>query len=506
MKIRPKVLLDISSNKVKDSFSQLSRRVNLNSKKAFKIPFSSTLKLFFIPVLIIYLIFGSALAPAGSDQMLFAADDDRAELERQLEELESQIANYETTINKYKSEGKDIQSDINGLNAKINKLNLQIKSINLSLKKLDGEIDDNIDSISDTEQEIIENKDILERFLQNIYMNENLTMIEILLRRPRLSDFFGDVMNLFEIQEGMRVTLEKTMELREDLFDEKEMLALKKLDVEELYKYQASQKRAISTTKNQKASLLEITKDKEKEYQELKKETEKSAAEIRSRIFKLLGGGELPFGEAVKIAQLAEKSTGIRAAFVLAVLTQESAINGVIGANLGQCTYNEPWSRNPQGVVMRSTQATAFVSIVEELDLNPEKMPVSCPIPRDGLYGGAMGPAQFMPKTWWDESTGTGYKKRIAKITGNNPPSPWRNADAFVATSLYLKDAYNSRSCTNYANTYAHVAPAQKLQERCAAAKYYAGGNWWNYRWKYGEPVADRADRLQKDIDILGQQ
>jgi len=499
MIIKPKVLRDISSKKVNNSFKKLSKRVDLSRREIYRFPFAPTLKLLFVPILMVYLVFGSALAPVGSNQLLYAADESREELEKQLEDLETQIAEYESTIDQYKKEGKNIESDINSLNAKINKLNLQIKSINLSLRKLDNDLEENKEQIFSTEGEIIENKDILGRSLQNIYMNEDLSVIEILLRRPKLSDFFGDVMDLFEIQESMHATLEKVMELREDLFDEKEMLALKKLDIEELYDYQASQKRAISETKNQKASLLEVTKSKEKEVQELKEQTEKTAAEIRSRIFKSLGGGELPFGEAVKIAQLAEKSTGIRAAFTLAVLTQESGIRGVIGANLGQCAYNEPWNLNPEGKVMRSSQAVAFERITSELDLDPEKMPVSCPIPRDGLYGGAMGPAQFMPTTW------EMYEDRIAAITGNNPPSPWRNADAFVATSLYLKDAYNSSACVNYADTYENISPRQKLQERCAAAKYYAGGNWYTFRWKYGDPVAERADRLQKDINILDQ-
>ena len=45
-----------------------------------------------------------------------------------------------------------------------------------------------------------------------------------------------------------------------------------------------------------------------------------------------------------------------------------------------------------------------------------------------------MGPAQFMPTTWQD------FKKRITKITGNNPPNPWEPKDAFVAAGLYLSD------------------------------------------------------------------
>ena len=42
--------------------------------------------------------------------------------------------------------------------------------------------------------------------------------------------------------------------------------------------------------------------------------------------------------------------------------------------------------------------------------MNPETTPVSCPIASDGAYGGAMGPAQFMPTTW------ELYKKELEKL------------------------------------------------------------------------------------------
>jgi membrane-bound lytic murein transglycosylase B len=48
---------------------------------------------------------------------------------------------------------------------------------------------------------------------------------------------------------------------------------------------------------------------------------------------------------------------------------------------------------------MRNSQKANFVKIMKGLGQNPAKQRVSCPIPRDGGYGGAMGPAQFMPNT-----------------------------------------------------------------------------------------------------------
>lgn len=474
---KPKVLRDLYCKSAGKKISY-SRIVNLNKVRFIKIPLKTITRTLIVAGLFSYLIFGSVLAPAGTSQLLLAAqnsEEERQALEKQLQDLESQIADYQTTVDKYKSQGKDLQGEIDRLNAKIGKLNLQVKAVTITLQKLDGEIVVNKDRITGVEQDIEQNRVTLIRILQNIHENENLSVAEILLRRPRLSDFFADISDLINIQEGLRVTLEKILGLRSDLLDEKEALAIRKNDAEELRVYQESQKAALSGTKSEKGSLLQITKGNEAKYQSLLKETQKTAAQIRSRIFELLGGGELTFEQAYQFAKFAEQSTGIRSALVLAVLDRESAL----GQNVGKCGYK---------TAMHPTRDTpVFLGLLNELNINPDTVTVSCPN-RDGLYGGAMGPAQFIPSTW------NLYKDKVSEVTGSKPPSPWRNGDAFVATALYLQDSM--RGCNNI---YSRLSD----RERCAAAKYYAGARWRRHLWGYGDRVVTQAQQFQSDIDIL---
>ncbi len=465
--------------------------VNLSDSNPVKIPLVAGSKIAVVGVVLSYLIFGSALAPIDRGQFSLAAqnEEERQLLEKELEELEMQIAKDQETLANYKSQGKNLQSEIDRLNANINKLNLQLKAVNLSIQKLDSEIKENQGNILTTEERIDQNKETLTRTIQNIYANESSSIVEILLRKPRLSDFFGDINDLMVVQESLRATLEKVINLRNELLDEQEALAIRKNDAAQLKKYQDAQKLALSATKNEKAGLLKQTKGNETKYQEIVKEKQKIAADIRNRIFRFLGGGELAFGEAVKIAKVAEKATGVRAALVLSVLTQESSTNGIIGANLGKCYYNTP-RRNSSGSVMSNSQKPAFLTLMAALGLDAEKTPVSCPITSDGAYGGAMGPAQFMPNTW------NLYKDRISSITGGDPASPFNNLDAFTGTSLYLKDGLSG--CQSIYKTIFS-------QESCAAAKYYAGGNWRSYMsvGRYGYRVDERAADFEKDIEIL---
>ncbi len=470
--MKPRALIDIRS---RNSANQITRVLNLNRQRVISIPVKSLFKLAFILLITFSFVFGSVAAPTLSGARAAQNEQERKALENQLAQLENQINQYETQIEQYQKQGSNLQGEIKKLESQIAKLNLQIKAINLTLVKLDVEISSTQTQINQTETDISYNKENLSQLLQTLYENDNKSLAQILLANPKLSDFFGDMNNLLAVQENVRILIDKIFEDHQKLIDQKEVLGLQRTDTAALKAYQDAQKANIQKTQTEKADLLKVTKGKEVEYQKLLTDTKKTAAEIRKQIFKLLGGGELEFGDAYQLAQMAEKATGVRAALILAVLDRESAL----GKNVGSCDYK---------TAMHPTRdIPVFLNIINELGLkkNLESgvIKVSC-ANSDGAYGGAMGPAQFIPSTW------NLYKNRIAEITGNNPPSPWRNADAFVATALYLKDVGAGPNAT-------------LAQERKAAAKYYAGSRWSRYLWTYGERVISLAQQFEEDIAIL---
>lgn len=482
---RKKAVVDIKFQNKNLRNNLLEKRINLKDEKTVLIPFKGLLSYIILSFFILYFILGSVSAPISGGYLLAASSKDaqRTELEAQLRDLEKQISEYEGVVDQYKKQGKNLESEIKTLNAKIAKLNLQIKTITLNLEKLNKEINVTRGKISQTEGDITKNKEYLSSILQNIYESESTSVIEMMIANPKLSDFFLDVNNLMAVQENLRISLEKIIELRNNLVDQKESLALEYNDVAELKKYQEAQKNSTKKLEDEKKSILKITKGEESKFQSILSEKKKTAAQIRNRIFELFGGGELSFGEAYKLAKVAEDATGVRAALILAVLDRESAL----GRNVGKCKYNiNPYypARASNPTTMHPTRdIPAFLNITKELGMDPESVYVSCPIPSDGAYGGGMGPGQFIPSTW------EGYKSKVSSISGNNPASPWNNMDAFIATSLYLKNA--------------GAVKGDVYSEKVAAAKYYAGSRWKYYLSSYGEAVVSRAQSFQDDIDVL---
>jgi hypothetical protein len=322
--------------------------------------------------------------------------------------------------------------------------------------------------------------------------------LEAVLSNEDLSAFFVGVDNYGAIEAKLHQAILDIKDLRGQTEAERTELEGSRSKEAEL-KYQQEEEK----NRKEQESVLKLTKAEAESYKKSIAEKERIKNQIRNRIFRTVGGQELSFGEALKLVRMYESRIGVNASLVLAVLTQESSVEGLIGKNIGKCTYNQS-APNSAGTVMAESQKPSFLAIMSELGLDANTVPVSCAIVSDGAYGGAMGPAQFMPATWWNVGTETGYKKRIAQVTGAVTPSPFNSLEAFAGTALYLSDAM-SRCRAAFSSTFEIRA--------CTAAKYYGGlslsgsklSRHMNPTYSYGYKVAARAAEFEKDIAVLDQ-
>ncbi len=486
--LKPRVLGDVSVHK-RDGhswsvFGPLHARVNLVEERVIRIPFTNILRVSVIAAAAVFLVFGSVNAPtlltkasgdaSSTDATTTDPTVERTQLETQLATLEGQINQYQGQIASYQTQGNTLNGQIGELNDKIASLNLQIQATTLTIGQLNSQIADTQSEITDTQAELADKQAAIGTLMQSLYQDDHTSLIQVFLQNPRLSDFWDETQALTLVQNDLRVTSQQVTNLQSQLQNQEQQFEASKSDAAVATQYQQAQAEAVASTKSEKTELLAETQGQESKYQALLVQTQATAAQIRNRIFQLLGGGQLSFEDAYQYAQLASTATGIDPSFILAILDRESAL----GQNVGQCNYQN---------AMSPTDQPLFLALLQSLDLNPTTMTVSCPN-ADGVYGGAMGPAQFEPSTW------DIYSPAVAQITKDNPPSPWNDADAFVATALYLKD--NMTGCDT-------VYKAVLSEERCTAAKYYAGSRWQNYLWTYGEAVVERATSFASDIQTI---
>lgn len=437
-------------------------------------------------LILIFILMASLTSPFFEVQAL-SPFEERQALEEELKKLEEQIGEYEGDIAKTQQEKKTLQNQIYILQQKIKKLNLQIQQSNVAIEDAKLQIEDTESSIAETSLKIEDSKKKIASILRLIYEEDGKSLLEILLSEATLSGFFDNLVALEVLNLKNQELLENVKSLKSYLEGEKQSLDEEKADLENMLEIQLLQKTESQGTKKEKDWLLETTKGKESEYQKLLTETQKRAQEIRSRIFELIGVPKAPtFGEAYEIAKMVERITGVRPALLLAVLTQESNI----GKNVGQCYLKNPTTgdgvvayngKSVSKVMKPSRDVSPFLQITEELGRDPYNTPVSCPIPSVGGYGGAMGPAQFIPSTW------IRYREKVKEITGK-AADPWDIKDAFLAAGLYLAD-YGAKKQTSDA-------------EWKAAMIYFSGSTNARYRF-YGDSVMTIAKDYAEKIEIL---
>jgi membrane-bound lytic murein transglycosylase B len=420
-------------------------------------------------------------------ETLFAADiaanidARRAELETNLVNLEKEIEDQRVILQNKQRERVSLERDVAILDAQIQKAKLSIRARDFSIEKLRVDIDGKQKTIGVLIDKMEDERRSLAQLVRKTNEVDQYSIVEVVLKQENISELFSDIDSLDFLGRALGESLAEIEQTKNITEEQKHSLESKRAEEEELRGIQVLQKRRIEENEDDKKQILNATKGQENAYQQVIKQKEKSAAVIRSELFALSGSAAIPFEKALQLAEKAGKETGVRPAFILGTIAEESEL----GANVGTGNWKKDLYQCYKSIgypTSAEKQKTAFLTITSELGLNPDTMPVS-KAPYYGC-GGAMGPAQFMPTTWQL------YKSSIASRTGHNPPNPWDAEDAFMASALLLRD--NGASAGGY------------TAERRAALRYLAGGNWQKPSYAfYGDDVMALATKYQKMIDIL---
>lgn len=407
----------------------------------------------------------------------------RSQLEQQIQQLQKEIAGYQQQLATAKSQAKSLTNALVQLQAKQKTLALQIKQTNLRLADVDARTAETLAAITQSETTLATLQKEISSVLRDIQKRDLVPTWQALLTAGGLADLSNEAMTSAKISERLRDSYGQAKIVRDRLIEQRLALADERESVVQLLDIKALQQQDLQDATAEKNTLLKQTRGRESDYQQAIASSQKQVAAIRSRIYQLLAvEKQITFGQAAEIATWASKLTGVRPAFLLAVLSQESSL----GANVGTCNRKgDPPSKSWRVIMKPERDQAPFQQITRELGLDVDTTPVSCPMrDKNGNqvgWGGAMGAAQFIPSTWM------GYRSKVSALTGKATANPWDVRDAFVAAGLYLKNA---------------GADGTRTGEWNAAMRYFSGTVNVAYRF-YGDSVLEKADGYQADLDQL---
>jgi membrane-bound lytic murein transglycosylase B len=414
-----------------------------------------------------------------------SSESDKAYCRNQLNQIEAELADL---LDKQKAQQKQtgtIKGDVDYLNAQINALKTKIKARALVIAQLRVDIKEKVNTINSLSGKIEREHASLAQLLRNTNEFDQDTFVHLILSDDSISNFYNDLESFNSIKEAVKASVDVINGVKTETEVAKKDLE-KKQDAETDAKAQLENaQKTVAKSEADKKQLLNISKNKEAAYQLLAAQKKIQADKIRAALFPLAGTStKIEFGTALAYAEEVKSKLGVDPAFLLAILTQESNL----GANVGQCYVTNTETGAGVGKntgtqfsnVMHPTRdIPPFLEITNDLGLNAFQTAISCPIVGVKGYGGAMGPAQFIPSTWKMFTT------RLKNILGHDA-SPWVPRDAFMASGMYLGDLGATGDSASAQNK--------------AACRYYGSGG---ASCSYSKSVMSLKAKIQANIDLL---
>ena len=448
----------------------------------------STIKILSIPVFLFFMFFaGSSLHASTECKTNETQDQCKARLNAEIAKKEAEIKKLEGEIKKEGSNQKTLSGEIARLRGEINKTASAIRKKNILIKNIKNEIYKKESTLKELNDKLRREKESLEKILRKRYELGQTTLFEFILSGKNISDFYQDIPTFSSVQESLSASFHRIDILKHTIFGEKLSLEDKKRQENDERYSLTLEKGKIEVQKKDRDVALKVSKSKKASLAALKKKREEEIRAIRAKLIQFRGNGmskSISFGEAYDYAKRASEKTGVRTAFIMAIMQQETGF----GHNVGGCYLKN--DQNGDGVYIRSgnlakrtmmiSNIPNFKKITASLGRDWRKTPVSCAIYRNGKYygyGGAMGYTQFLPNTW------NMVEKRVRAYLGTSIANPWYAPDAVMATGIFLKDK--------------GAASQTYTAEYNAACRYYGSCS------SYAPSVMKKAANIQKTINTL---
>ena len=434
----------------------------------------------------------------------------RAALQAQLNQLDTEIAQTQGTLTTLGTQDKTQSNQVATLAAQIKKAQLQLQATKIEIQALQSNIVVHSNTITTLSGQLTEEQQTLAQVIRQTNQIDQASLVEVVLSAQDVSSFFGDLDSFDAIKQELGSSYTQITTTVSATQNEKTALEDQQTQAQALATEESLEEAQIQTDEAKQKVLLSQTKSQEATEQTIYNTQKQTIAQIQAELFALAGGSaQISLPAAIALAKTAGSDTGVDPALILGILKQETNIGANVGVTGSWVTEMSPTRDQP-----------VFKVIMSTLGLDPNTVKVSKA--QGSGWGGAMGPAQFIPSTWAcyagyiNTTTGScgkgtdgtyagpltydASKDRIAIAAGhpNTPSSPWNNLDAFTATGMLMSD--NGAPADIGSNPGCPSAGCE------AALRYYAGwGGADNPAYAfYGDDVMAFAAQFKSDISTLG--
>lgn len=240
--------------------------LKVGQKRLPRLPRQTTL--FMVVLFVVATIISIPIARAATIQtQINELNNENAQNKQQLSLLETQADSFQDAINK-------LQSEINSRQARINENQLK----NDELQK----------QISEAELELAKQKDLLGKNIKAMYLEGDISTIEMLATSKDLSDYFNKQQYRDVVKSKIKTTLEKVTALKAQLKTQKE-------EVEKIIKEQEELRAQAAAQKAEQDRLLGLNQADQSTYDRKIKDNASKISELRRlqaiENARLFGGG-----------------------------------------------------------------------------------------------------------------------------------------------------------------------------------------------------------------------
>lgn len=323
------------------------------------------------------------------------------------------------------------------------------------------------------ESEIVLQKHFLRELMRSLYESGNTPLAEIVLNHEDVRLSIAEGEQLLSVQDKIRMISDDLQDSRGTVLEEKDVLEDAREEHARLLRLKSEQEKSLVVAKIETQSDLQ---DQQKIISRLSKEL----SELQGDLSRLTGKS-YDAKDIRDAVEFASDKTGVPEGVLYGFLKMETNL----GANTGQCTYDEVESgaisrykallkKNKKwqaSIDLLYKRRGIFDDLVKDLGYNKSKK-VSCN-PRSYIgQGGAMGIPQFMSDVW------RGYENQITAKTGHKTPDPWNLTDGVMAMAIKLsragatssKESVIRSASVNYLGTF--------------SPGYYNGIVYWSKNYK----------------------